>query len=123
MRNPLVRVLLALSIGVALASGSALAKVGKESKKPATKTIAIKKNNSISKDAAARRARIKKLGSATPKEPPKASRPAKPTKPNTHSGATKKNPAQPAHAQIASNSDGGSVAERRARIHTMRVPE
>jgi hypothetical protein len=111
MHNRFVRALLALSIGAALSHGAAFAKVSKDqSKKVATKTIATKKSDSPSKDAAARRARIKKMKSAAPKEARKGSQPAKPTK-------------QVQAAQVASKADGGSIEERRARIHTMRVPE
>jgi hypothetical protein len=111
MCKPFVTALLGLSISLALASGSAVAKVSKDGKNAATKTVATKKNDSISKDAAARRSRIKKMGSATPKETQKSK------------AAKKAKLAQAQATQMASNSDGGSVDERRARIHTMRVPE
>lgn len=118
MCNPLLRAVLGLSIGVLLASGSALATASNEpGKKPVTKSVAAKKSIPSSKDAAARRARIKKIGSAATKEAPKASQPAK----ATIAGSSKKD--HTADAQLASNSDGGSVAERRAHIHSMRVPE
>lgn len=111
MHNRFVRALLALSIGAALSHGTAFAKVSKDqSKKVATRTITTKKSVSPLKDAAARRTRIKKMGSAAPKEARKGSLPAKPTK-------------QVQATHMASNADGGSIEERRARIHTMRVPE
>src|SRR5262249_27279582 len=102
-------------------SGNALAKVSSsQSKKAPTKTVATKKNGSPSKEVAARQARLKKIGSATPKAEPKSARPKKAAQPAAKS--TKKHvPA--AHDQIASTTDGGSVAERRARIHSMQVPE
>ena len=124
MRNQIVRRLLATSLGLALTSGTTLAQDSKEQgQKPATKTIAAKQNDSLPKDGAARRARIKKMGSATPKEAPKGNQPPKKDKPNTHAALIEKSQADHAHAQIATSSDGGSVAERRARIHSMRVPE
>jgi hypothetical protein len=120
MCNAFVRTALALSVSLALASGSALAKISKESKKPGPKTVAVKKVSS-SKEAAARQARLKKIGSATPKGQPKVTQPKKAAKPTTTSA--KKNHTAPARNQIARTSDGGSVAERRARIHSMQVPE
>jgi hypothetical protein len=120
MCNPVVRAALALSISLALASGSALARISKESKKAATKTVTASKSVSSSKEAAARQARLKKIGSATPKTESKAKQHKTAAKPAAKS--TKKYvPA--AHDQIARSTDGGSVAERRARIHSMQVPE
>ncbi len=118
MCNPFVRALLGLSVGLVLISGTALAKAGEEqSPKPASKSATAKKSVLSSKDAAARRTRIKKIGSAATKETPKVSLHRKSS--NAEASTTN----HPAEAQIASNSDGSSVAERRARIHSMRVPE
>jgi hypothetical protein len=121
MRIQIVRRLLATGLALTLASGVAVAKVGKENRKVATKTVVANKSVSSSKEAAARKARLKKIGSAAPKTEPKAAHRKKVAKPDAKS--TKKHAHIPAHDELASSTDGGSAAERRARIHSMQVPE
>lgn len=119
MSNQVVRSTWILALVMALCSG-ALAKASKEpGKKPPTKSIVTKKTASPSKETAARQARLKKIGSNRAKVEPKATHPTK--TPEGNSASPKKHQARA--LQIASNSDGGSINERRARIHSMRVPE
>ena len=119
MRNGIVRRLLVTGVALALASGAALAKISKESAKVATKTVAANKRVASSKEAAARQARLKKIGSGSAKAEPKAVQHKKTSKP----AGNQKNAQGRTPDQIASSTDDGSVAKRRARIHSMQVPE
>ena len=121
MRNEIVRRLLVTGVALALASGAGLAKISKESTKVATKTVAANKSVASSKEAVARQARLKKIGSASAKTEPKAVQHKKTSGPAANSN--KKNAPRQTPDQIASSTDDGSVTKRRARIHSMQVPE